>query len=67
MLRGRVMDKSEPYMWKYHQAEYGTADALEVYYAETLAKNIQLQMAIAQIKNAELVIDAIMSKDIEEL
>ena len=49
-------------MWPYYRDKYGHKEALEGQYHKELAADIQLQMALAQLKNAEMLIDTLMEK-----
>lgn len=50
-------------IWEYWRDKYGHLEALKDYYPEILTENEQIKIAVAQIKNAKIVIDHIM-KDI---
>jgi len=49
-------------MWSYYRDRYGTPDALEGYFSSILKESIPLQVAIAQIRNAERAIDSLMEE-----
>lgn len=52
----------EPYhMWRYWRDKKGYEEALSDYYPDTLTNNPQLQLALAQLQNAKVTIDAIMA------
>lgn len=53
-------------MWTYWRDKNGIVEGLEEYFPETLKENIRLQIAVAQIKNAEAAIEAVMSEYEEE-
>ena len=55
--------REEPFnMWLHWREKYGPRTAVEEYFCCSLATNIDLQLAISQIKNAERAIDAIMEE-----
>jgi hypothetical protein len=56
----------EPRMWSYWRDKYSIKTALEDYYPESARNDPQLSLALAQLKNAELVIDTIMTERGEE-
>lgn len=50
-------------MWKYLKEKYyHRVAALEACYPQTLANNVMLQLAVAQIKASETMIDTVMDK-----
>lgn len=51
-------------MWDYWRDKYGYVDALVKYYPEQLSdpKDPRLALAVAQIKNAHVSIDAVMAE-----
>jgi hypothetical protein len=53
-------------MWAYWRNKYGAADALEDYFPQTLAADPVLSSALAQIKVANLAIEARMDQLIAE-
>ena len=53
-------------MWSYWKDRSSVADAFETHYPSTMKENIQLQLALAQIRAAELVIDTFMKQKQEE-
>lgn len=56
-----LLKAEPPHMWDYWRDKKGFEEALTDYYPRTLAENPQLQAALAQLRNAELAIDAIMT------
>jgi len=56
------MMKLDDDMWSYWQNKYGPVLALEDYYPKYVESNLQLQLAIAMIKNGERLIDSIMEE-----
>jgi len=49
-------------MWSYYRDKYGVSTALENYFEGLCRQNIDLQVALAQIKNAERAINTIMEE-----
>ena len=47
-------------MWSYWRDKSGFEEALKIYFPKTLEGNTQLQVALAQLQNAEIVINNIM-------
>lgn len=58
--------KSYLEMWPYFRDKYGCEDALESQYQELLAKDEQLRLSLAQIRNAQLAIEGRMAQLIEK-
>jgi hypothetical protein len=56
------LDNTPDRMWHYWENKYGIREALQYHYPNTLADDPQLQVALAQIKNAELAIKTIMGE-----
>ena len=56
------MSKEQLSMWSYWRDDKDLERALTEYFPQTLASNVQLQVALAQLQNAKLAIDAIMTK-----
>lgn len=56
------MAQEPPHMWPYWRDDKGLERALVDYFPKTLASNPQLKAALAQLRNAELVIDTIMTR-----
>lgn len=51
-----------PHMWGYWRDKYGIADALKDYYPELLKGDPVLSAAVAQLRMAELAIEARMQE-----
>lgn len=56
------LDNTPDRMWSYWRDKYSIATALEDYYPNTVAADPQLQVALAQLRNSELVINMIMTR-----
>jgi len=52
----------ELYMWSYWKEKRGTSEAVELDYPILLESSIELQQALAMVKNGERAIDSIMSE-----
>ena len=60
------MSDAELKMWSYWRDKHGIVVALEDYFEIIYSENIDLQVALAQLKNAERAINFIMN-DLGEL
>lgn len=57
----RQLEEGQLPMWDYWKSKYGRSLALETYYPDAL-ETPRMQVAVAQLKNAEAVIDAFMEE-----
>ena len=54
---------NEPFhMWPYWRDKYGHLDAVKDYFAEELKSNVELQQAVAMVKNGERLIDTLFAE-----
>ena len=53
---------NDPLMWPYWRDKYGYIVALRDYYPAKAEDNLEISAALAQIKAAERVIDAVMKE-----